>query len=268
VRKLIQLFLCSLIAVALPGAPNPDDYVRLLIPVYGGSSLHPLPGAAGSDWYTSLRAYNANDFFVQVDATPDLTCAITCPPPLLESGRTGDPHVAVRDAFLGGFLYVQKDGFENVHFSLRAHETSMDRDDPGFTVPIIRREDVKAGAVSTILDVPSARADRRTLLRVYDLEARNTAVAVRFVTRENVVLHEQIVGLTVNPGNPAAVNRSEEFPTAPTFAFLQLEDLPLPAALDGFRIEMEPVDPESRIWGFLTITSNETHRVSLLIPQP
>lgn len=262
-RKLIQLFLCSLIAVALSGAPNPDDYVRLLIPVHapGTSERLPLPGTGGSQWHTTLWAFNANDFFVEVDNSPHRECAFTCPGPALPA-RTTVPMEGNIFIRLGGtFLYVHRDGFENVHFSARGYETSRDPRDAGFTIPIISRDEVEPGSVSEILDVPSTGPDRRTLLRIYDLEARNIVVRLRFVSREDVLLHETTIGLD-GPGD------DEGFPPAPSLAFLQLEDLPLPAALDGFRIEMEPVDPDSRVWGFLTITSNETHRVSLLMPQP
>src|SRR5687768_15320283 len=108
------------------------------------------------------------------------------------------------------------------------------------------------------LDVPAGNAFR-PMIRIYDFDARRSA---RFVVRihdfrsDDLISEQSVVTVghahTLPPGEPIDVP-----------AYVQLSVDP-PA--ERVRIEIESVDG-ARFWAMVSVTSNETQLVTLVLPQ-
>jgi hypothetical protein len=251
----MKTFIAFLLLVA--ASAFADD--RILVPAPLGN----LAGAHGSLWRGELWAHNRGTTAAQIE-THWQYCSIiiTCPP-----GRfTLEPGAAMRiDIDTPSMLSIaplSSSGSASVVFGARIFDVSRQSTDWGTEIPLIHETSFTSEPI-VLVNVPVTAGFRQTL-RIYDLWTEGAShVRVRaFGLTENALIAERVVALTASmdfsPG-PHSVSYSQN-------DLLQL--IPELSTIERARIEVAPIDPASRIWAFISVTHNETQRVTLVTPQP
>ena len=230
-------------------APLPALFERVLIPiVYNG------PGAHGSIWATELAVRNANAFGVTLwRPTRGL--------PVIPSSKAQT--LDLDQAPSGVFLTVPHEASAALHMNLLVRDTSREMSDWGTEVPIVRANDFSAVPFE-LLNVP-VDSRYRTTLRIYLLGS--------YPVFARVVLYSMVNGGTL-AADLISLSSAEPCPGVdpcnsdkPSFAIVN--DLPKTFRLgtsDRIGIRIEPWIPVP-MWAFLTITNNETQRVTVISPQ-
>jgi hypothetical protein len=231
------------------GPPFETLYEKVLIPiVFNG------PGAHGSNWVTDF-AVRSNAPFNVTPWRPVLTGG-NLPPgsPITFSSGTRPQ---------GVILGIPRDAADQVHFNLLVRDTTRQADDWGTQIPVLRESELKPGP-KELLNVPLDPRYRLTL-RLYTLGAAPASAKVTMYTMtiSGGLLHEQIVPLTsAQPCQPNAPCTSDD----PAFAMVG--DLPTSfGGLSRVGIQIDSLDPNVPVWGFLTVTNNETQHVTVISPE-
>jgi hypothetical protein len=243
-------------------------YTAFLLPVYLDGTV---AGDRGSLWET--------DFWIRNNSTsPVLLAPWPCPdgggacPAVFPLTYTLLPDQNLKDlpAFLippssnpARLLYVSGNA-DQVATSLRVWDTSREDIDAGTELPVVREDELS----TTTLDLMSIplRQNFRLHLRIYDVKQREASFRVRVFAQDEgtipqpVPLLEFLLTATATEEGP--------FRIRPAFAeytdFARLLDLDIP--LDQLRIEVSPRTPGSLFWAFVSITNNETQRLTLVTP--
>src|SRR3954451_2349396 len=149
----------ALISVALTGpaaAQDPNVFERVLVPV----SVNKVPGAFGTVWSTEL--WYRNNSRRPVVVLP-LTVSDTVPTmeitELLSIGLSPAHHP-------GQFLYVSRDGIDDVQFDLRLFNSADPRLKWGTKLPVVREREFTDSI--SLINVPTS-ANFRISLRIYGL---------------------------------------------------------------------------------------------------
>ena len=221
-----------------PFADLTAEYERVIFPsVFSG------PGAHGSHWTTE-------NVVTSRAAVPMPSLPVAVP----NGARVALPTLG-RD---GGLLFYVPRGFMPwLSFASHARDVSRSTRDAGTELPVVRAEDTSN--VVRILGIPVDATSRR-LLRVYDFDAVDGRVVSVSLTPagggtpvgRGLVLHDRIVCVTT----PC-------YPDRPTWAALALDDLPAGV----YDLELRGFPDDARIWGFVTVTNNDTQHVTTYIPQ-
>ncbi|HUP64909.1 MAG TPA: hypothetical protein VM557_06495 [Thermoanaerobaculia bacterium] len=247
-----------LMAAAPAGAEDVIDVQRerVLIPVAFYGTVH---GAHGSIWRMELAGYNDSELYVKV--APHGTCGIPCAPfpagakrsftlDMAGPGYPGD----------GKFYYVDRPHHRSVHFELRARDISRETSTWGTEIPVVREHEVREGPVH-LLDVP-ALDGFRLALRIYDLgpelNLSSQALVRVFDFSGGELLLELVVPLSTGGVSPKYV---------PAQARLEDFGSELGSFRGRVRFEITPVGNATRLWGFMSITHNETQHVTVVTPQ-
>ena len=112
-----------------------------------------------------------------------------------------------------------------------------------------------------------SHSDRfRSMLRVYDVDARDNAIVeVRFYTLTTNEL------LATTRSSLVSRTPASQFPVPfyPGYAQLSAFEtlLPKPVGTTALRIEIVPVTPGLRYWAFVSVTNNETQHFTTITPQ-
>ncbi len=233
-----------------------DDLDRVLFPV----NLIAL-GAHGSDWRSDLVVRNDGPVTIETiplfwadPASPILPILQPIPP-----GGKGNFVQRTRDG--GEFLYTQE-GLES-RLSYASHVVDRSRSDAdlGTEVPVVREEDTDY--VVKLLQVP-VDSRYRAKLRVYDLDTNGRDVVVTLSDPNGgtaIRLSLLLTGISVCPVAPCISER-------PAFAVLDLEQIPeLRDMEDGVDVTITARTNEARLWGFVTVTNNDTQHVTVYTPQ-
>lgn len=224
---------------------------RLFVPLaVGGPGLE---GGYGSIWKSELHAFNRGTGTITVYTSTSL-CGITCP----VSRFAVQPGQSIE--ILSGeptMLRISGGTAGDLSFNARVFDESRNRTDWGTEIPIVDPADFNSGFA--LLNVP-VRVGFRLLLRLYEAEGDDTQVTIRVrdaVT--NAVVSEMTADLQVVISD-----------TFYDFSQTQVSlDEPLGAGVEGrVHLEITPVVPSQRIWGFVSVTHNETQHVTLISPQP
>jgi len=246
VQRLISFILICFAAEQLSAQGFPT-LERILLPVFAG----PSPGAFGSLWTSELWIYNDDDEPAGVGYLfPPDTGQIA--PKSSRSGVGNGPGYSP-----ARFITVLASQAPRLQFNLRIRDLSRQAQTAGTEIPVVRESKFRSGRV-ILLNVPIDARFRQTL-RLYEfLETgqRPGSVLVRFFrigSPPDALVHEE--GLTL--AGPSSV-----------VAYAQLGPFP-PELFDAstVRIEIEPVTPNMRYWGFVSITNNETQHVTTVTPQ-
>lgn len=230
-----------------------DAFDRVLLPLF----TPPIDGAFGSRFVTHLRLANmSRDQRVWIYGLQGFCAIETC----VEPDRTEVPfEVEPREAMVpqdftytgrpGQFLYVPKN-MPNVSFNLRAFDDSRRSENFGTELPVVRAEQFTTEPFE-LLDVPGDPRFRVTL-RLYAPAA--TSVSVFYSD----------IGIPVDlePG----MNELEP-------AYAQLGDFG--SGLFKYDITIVPsttVPPfpgfePVPVWGFVSVTNNETQLITTITPQ-
>jgi hypothetical protein len=225
-----------------------------------------VPGGYGSLWETRLTLVNHGDSPVLIGSI-DPGCAFQ--PCILQPvaadstlhalfGRGGEP---------GTFLLVERDRADQVAVQLRIQDVSRQSQTWGTELPVVRERD----ALSTeaeLLDIP-VDPSFRALLRVYDFQpstGHSVLVRVFHTDPKKQVPRQQVVDpllaeftLSLQP---------PEFPLDyPGYAQVTLWNLAGLPTTGRLRVEITPVEPGLRFWGFVSVTNNETQHVTTITPR-
>lgn len=252
---MIRFIAITLLALVTAPSTLAQDK-RYLLPIPIGA---PSPGAHGSVWKGELTAYNAGGRAVRIETSNSL-CITLCP-----AGRWNVAAGETVSIFSDSptMLLVSSNGFADspvVPMNARIFDISRMSSDRGTEIPIVAEEDFRSGTLR-LISVPSEPGFRNTL-RIYDWDGGEpTLVTVRVLNQRTgveigvrqVVLERQIKGGFFGFG----------------YAQLDLaEVVPAAAAPDTLRLEIDGAGVSLRLWGFVSVTHNETQRVTLITPQP
>lgn len=269
------------VTISIPGRPDVvvedgftfvDDiespYELVLLPLYFPGTL---PGAFDTQWSTDLWIHNGGSEGISI---ADRVCpdSAPCPPVIpvsrgLEAGHSlHNPTEFFRPARtnLSQILYVSNQGANDVSFGLRVADTSRHALNGGTDLPVVREGELLT-RTTQLHNVPMDNSTFRLLLRVYDLSYSEAQFAVRFYPATHEDPKPSIYSLTLTAKTP----RQGPFRAEAAYAELdiaQLLNLRL-AWPQVARIEIEPLTPGSRYWGFVSLTNNETQLVTLITPQ-
>jgi len=240
--------------------PPPEFYMPVLFPVFYAG-----PGAFGSEWETESSLRNENDyvFYPIFDPAYELVCVVPCEPRppgsaspratrIVRASRNG---TTLRDGALG---YIIREGAAKLHFGLLVRDLSRQAEALGAEVPVVRENELHSNPFS-LLNVPAD--DRfRTALRIYSIEK---AGSVRLVIRS---MNEEV------PIVDAHVVLDARYFGRHPYASVVIGDLaaayPQLRGRGPLRIEIIPESPgDLRLWGFVTVTNNETEHVTVISPQ-
>lgn len=244
----LRTALCVLLLSSVSLFAQDRPFVPLAV---GGPGLE---GGYGSIWRSELHAFNRGTSTITVRTSSSL-CMITCPVSRFTVPPGGSVEILSGDPTM---LLISGGTAGDLSFNARVFDESRSRSDWGTEIPIVDSADFKPGFA--LLNVP-VRAGFRLLLRLYGTEGDDdTQVMIR--VRDAVsaaVVSELTSDLQAMMSN-----------TFYDFSQTQVSlDEVLGAGVEGrVHLEIAPVVPSRRIWGFVTVTHNETQHVTLISPQP
>lgn len=237
-----------------------DDWERLLVPI----TATRIPGANGSLWKTDVTMLFRSDTVPVIEPNPCNTPILCLFPPMpVRVPFDLHEHGVIGFTPSGGqFIHIAADEVDKVAINGRFYDESRLTETAGTELPIVRMRDFRTSTVA-LIGIPVAPQYRHTL-RVYEGDSRNTHVAIRVYADD-----ETAPRLATTRALTRAVEQTEPTftPYYPGYAELALGQL---LALDGIetlRVELEPLEAGTRIWGFVSITNNDTHHVTLVSPQ-
>lgn len=238
------------------GSVGDADFERVLFPVNFASF-----GAHGSEWHTEIIVQNNAP--VTIDTQP--RTYVNPEPPLLPVPTSLGPggKGIVREGTTDGgmFFYVPRGAEAYLAYSSHVVDRSRSTTDRGAEVPVVRARDTAA-----VLHLPNVPIDPlfRASLRIYDFDAVDGRWVNATATADDGTVHtfdtrlhaDIIVCVTTPCLQPW-----------PAFASIDLSSI---ASLRGKRIadlRIESFDRDARLWAFVSITNNDTQRVTVHTPQ-
>lgn len=232
-----------------------SDFERVLFPVNFTSS-----GAYGSEWHTEIIVQNNAP--VPFDTSPPTYVhpepLLPVPTPLAPGGKGIVPE-GTTDG--GMFFYVPRGADAWLAYSSHIVDRSRSATDRGAEVPVVRAKDTAA-----VLHLPNIPIDSlfRARLRIYDFDAVDERwVDVTATAEDGTVhmffakLHADIIVCVTTPC----------LQPWPAFASIDLSSI---ASLREKRIadlRIESPERSARLWAFVSVTNNDTQRVTVHTPQ-
>jgi hypothetical protein len=238
--------------------PPDDQLERILLPVAASG-----PGANTARFETEVSVTNFSDETVSVTGAvvPQGLLISPIPIPTLPPHTTGTftDRVFNIPGHPGAFIYVPARVARDVVVKARVHDTS--RDGAGFGVEIPAVSDREFTATVRLTGIPTDARSRSTL-RVYAYDARNFGpVTVRVRDDADGTL------LATIPVSLDGVPADEDV-ILPASAQLSLDRFVEPLRDHArLRIEIMSADSARPIWGFVSITNNQTQEITLVMPQ-
>jgi hypothetical protein len=235
---IVGLTAAALIALSAT-AQVPSEFERILLPLSVGGAA----GAYGTVWSTELwyRNNSTRPMIIFPVAVSDYVTTV---------GRTSFLPVGWAPAAAPGqFLFVSRDGADQVQFDLRLFNLANPSAAWGTKLPVVREREFADSA--SLINVPTGTAFRSTL-RIYGL-ADGSVVApvdVRVYSYEEKLLTSKALLLEGVPPYAAILSLADTFPE-----IRQVE-----------RVRIEVVSGQIKIWAFVSVTSNTTQDVSLVTP--
>jgi hypothetical protein len=245
-----------------------SNYERVLLPVYLDGTV---PGANGSRWRTDLWLRNNGSEGVALAPWP-CPDGGTCPAvfPLTRTVLPGEtlrgllPFFRPPTSNPSRVLFIEKANAKNVSMNLRIFDESRAAVDAGAEIPVVHERDFLT--TKTQLHAVPLFGAYRVMLRVYDTAQTSARFRVR-VYGERVGTNQ---GVPITEFDLTATTRQTgEFRYEAAYAdYSGLTDLlQLPNVFPEFvRFEIEPLTSGSRYWAFVSVTNNDTQRVTLITP--
>jgi hypothetical protein len=235
-----------------------DELERILVPVAASG-----PGANAARFETEILITNASDETVQVTgaAVPQGILISPIPIPALPPHTTGTftDRLFNMPGHAGAFVYVPARLARDVITKVRVHDTSRDAAAFGVEIPAV--SDFDFAATVHLTGIPTDARFRSTF-RVYAYDAANFGpVTLRVRDAADGTLLATV---------PVALNavRFEE-DILPASAQLSLDPIIEPLrSHPRLRIDIADSDAIRPIWGFVSITNNQTQEITLVTPQP
>lgn len=241
-------------------------YERMLLPIYLESRV---AGRDGTLWETQLWLRNNGANGVTLAPWPCPRGAFCIPVfPLtrtLQPGETLQNLPEITQSNPGRVLFVNKDGAADLSAGLRLYEVSHSDTDAGTEIPVVRENELRS-RTAHLHNVP-LNGRFRIMLRIYDLAAEESRFRVR--------VYEEAAGgsnelplteleLTATSLETGTFRFHPAYAEYGALSNLLASPIPRPSAL---RVDVEPLTAGSRYWAFVSITNNDTQRVTLVTPQ-
>ena len=242
---------------------GPRNYRAVIVPLTAG----PLPGAHGSIWESELRVFNASLHTLAMPGREEIFQSPPIDPTVvIQPRRTERVFLGRRDNSVDGhFLYVPDPLVGSAKFSLRVRDISENAGNLGVEVPVAG---VDQGAPDiSIVDVPVDPKYRATL-RIYGFTPAPMRVGVTILPESGdtplAQFDVELRGIVTTVFVP--------FPPHP--AYLAIDPLVPAARAAGGRVRVELTNytanvspPLPNIWGFVSVTNNETNQVTVIAPK-
>lgn len=232
-------------------------WTRILLPV----TATDIPGAFGSLWKTeySLLLRGPVGFAPWCEAQP---IADPCGSP--REGMQFQTRGFIFAFESSQFLYVRSDQASNLRIHARVYDASRASETAGSELPLAREDDFAAGTLS-LVGIPVAAQFRHTL-RVYDFDGRNgSRVAIDLYGNNETTPFFSTVAALNTPDFQIPLTTAQ-LPAFPASSQLDLGSLTDLSKYRSIRADIRPLDEGVRIWGFVSITNNETHHVTVVTP--
>jgi hypothetical protein len=239
-------------------ARNAFAYQHDRVPVLVPLSVDGLAG--GATWSSELWVYNDNDVAVSLQAAicSGMQGIFYCGgDPLLVGPKASRrlPSLVTGKYSVGAYLYVPRELEPRVSFQLRV--SASPHADSGTAVPVIR--DPQRRPKLTILDVPTG-SDSRKLLRLYVAgDAHLHVHAYDMESGQELAVQELDLTLPTDGSGPPR--------PALTLSTSAIFEVPEVRSAERLRIEVISEWPNTLLWGMVSVTSNASQHVTLLVPQ-
>lgn len=250
-----------------------DDvtFVPVMFPVV---TRTPVPGAHGSLWQSDLRMVNRTklELVPGIDIFPLEPRCAGCDAPI-PFDRMTEPRFAMplidNDRPPVQLAWVDDDLESHLSFSLRVRDLSRQAESWGTEIPVVRNRDFKHDF--RLLDIPMQPRFRQ-LLRLYTPDYVYCCRArIRFFAADGTELAERLIELTRPDGSlgglvppPYLREGSRHFPLQPGYGDLDLATVPELAGHTSIWLE---ATGSFRMWGFVSITNDDTQQVTTITPQ-
>lgn len=260
--SIVPTVLFAFIATTPLRAQTPD-WGKILVPVYDSNSH---AGAYGSRWASELWVRNEGTQPIRL-LSP---CFFECPPLTgidLNPGESTTNFVLLQGGAPfprpGGFLLTLPNAPETLRINLRIRDLSRQDLTWGTEIKTVKDDELLIGKISLF---PVSTDDRfRVMLRMYTRDKGHAAqFRIRFYRladnqhqdhAEPLLIETVVSGSSATEIDPGYV----EIPAV-------VQAFPIIASHDLVRIEIEPIDPSTRYWAFVTVTNNETQHVTTVNP--
>ena len=257
-RQYTALSVIGLAALLFTGTNSAQSLEKVLIPV---AVVDPIPGGFDSIWVTEFVGINlSGEEAIIRQNSPEPCVLAACPIDRFPDGRVFSFTLSP-GSFNGGpmFLWVEERAFDQVELHLRVQDTSRQALTWGTSIPIVPERDAFTKRF-LLMDVPTDGRFRQTL-RVYDFDGLGVAQArIRIFSQDEVpmLLAEAVV--TIEP-----VNDLYPQPGIAQIGFLS-DAFPVIATSERVFVEVTPMSELDRLWGFISVTNNETQHVTVIEP--
>lgn len=261
--KRLLVLTVLLVATTLSAAPNPDDYVRYLVPVI----QRDLRGANDSLWTTELMFRNRWASAMTIIAPVCGPLADPCGNSLSIDPFTTTTILPVPrgDGADGAFLYVPK-SLNDLPPAMTLRVRDKSKTATGFGAEIHMPQFDEYQRHIDLIGIPT-EARYRATLRIYGASEAPQTVRIRTFTEDGTTpIEEQVVTLS---GILTIV--FDPFPLHPAYGQLDPLTATVRASGDRLRITVDVITeivspPAAPMWAFVTITDNATQLTSTITP--
>jgi len=229
---------------AATAAETSPSVSKVLVPVLALGQ----PGANGSVWDTQLWVCNTSDQpIVYYFGSCSVACCCdeinTYPPQETQLVELIQPH--------GQWFEFPVSGFLQIHARFR--DRSRESLSAGVELPVVRTDDFFSGELNFIGIPRNSRF--RVMLRLYSLEAGVSARIDQIDHFGQLIRQESAYLDPPGPADVGGIPAYAQIAVAPSTT----EDAPL-------RLRATSLRPETRFWGFVSVTNNETSEVTIIQP--
>ena len=231
---------------------HPEDaFETILFPIF---MRRPVDGAFGSRFEMTARVAG-RDMSSRPLYGIDTTCYLFSPTtdPFQPVGLGSERQLLTGCSQSVGRLFYTLKG-SHIAANLRVRDTTRQASSHGVEIPVVTRDDFSNDGLA-FLGVPADPRFRK-MLRVYALGDRNVpTVVINGVGVSQLIMPPSTL---FEPGYAEFTDFPEDLPPDSTFE-LRLVQGKGPGGT---------ILPDSLIWGFLSITNNETQEITIISPQP
>ena len=253
----ISFLFAAILLVARSASAQIPGLDQFLLPIFAADA----PGAYGTLWTTDLWLRNDTDM-------PALIYPLTTPERYPPPRSTTEPsfYKALPGEPQGIFIYVDQNQRADLHFNLRVRDVSRQLLTWGTELPVVS-EHAFASRNLVLLNVP-LETGFRVGLRIYESRSGGAGSALVRIFDDDVS-GVPVVGIPPLVETTLALSAREPSIHWPGYAqILDLRGvLPQLSGVSRARIEIEPLGEATRIWAFVSVTSNETQQVTTITPQ-
>jgi uncharacterized repeat protein (TIGR01451 family) len=243
-----------------------SDWSRILVPLADRET----PGALGSLWKTEIRGV-LETTGVLPPMEPNGCGALEdpCSPPPLNRLFDAFDEQFVIDGLGPQFIFIARAQADVLRMSTRVYDASKSATTAGAFVPMPWDEDFEPESLS-LVGIPAAPEFRSTL-RIYDLSGVDGSEVeyMLYGDEESQPFHAGTWRLLNDDAGSFATTAL--LPRYPASVQVDLSAL-VPAKYSRVRVAMRTVthdnanDPPMKIWGFVSITNNQTSHVTVVTP--